>query len=135
MGGNKSKPFVENAKTVLSRRQKLPAEEVVHGISKPISEATAVAPATATVRSPVIRLAPNVVDQGYVQDSTILKEMSTWDVVKTTNIKVDRPLLRCTMLLQFSDLYSMNNVILCRNPNMAMAKQQWHQWCVMRKNN
>ena len=94
MGGNKSKPIVESAKTVISRRKKLPTEEVLDGISTPTSSGAVNATsestvaAAAAIRPPGARVAPNVIDQGYVRDSTILKEMSKWDVVKTTNVKV-----------------------------------------------
>ena len=101
MGGNKSKPIAESAKTVLSRRKKLPTEEVFESISTSTSSTSAAVaePTTATTRPPVVRLAKNTVDQGYVQDSNILKEMSTWDYVKTTNIKVNRLQLHPEMIV------------------------------------
>lgn len=149
MGGNKSKPIAESAKTVLSRRKKLATEEVFDAISTPTTgavhtpdEAATTAAASssssstaATTRPPVVRLAKNAVDQGYVQDSTILKEMSKWDYVKTTNIKVNRPTTTSSNTFVAFLFVCHDYLYGYRDLNMAMKKQPWHQWYVMRKNN
>jgi hypothetical protein len=86
MGGNKqSRPLAESARIVLARRQapRSPLESAVASATKTVNAPPNVA------KSPLVNPNQNFRNSDALRpEEAIIKEMSKWDFIKTTNVEV-----------------------------------------------